>query len=469
MATAAPACAPTSARDPHRILELTRELCAYPAAVVGEADEALFAHIAREVPLTVHRYPSGAEHLGWRVPELARVRRARIMRDGEVVLDGSEHPLVVAMGSLPFTGELDLEELRPHLVTDPARPDAYVFHCQWQYRPWQADWALSIPYARYRDLAPGRYRVELEIDREPGEMLVGVAHHAGDDPRTIVFNSHTCHPGQANDGMSGVATLIRLFQHLRGRRTRWSYRLVFGPEHLGTVFHLAAMPPRERELLLGGVFVEMTGVPSPLVATSTFRGGHELDRAFAHVLRHVPRGGECVGWREGAGNDETVWEAPGYEIPFVELTRRISTFAPYPEYHSSLDTPDSLHMDHVDEAYRALLDVVDVLERDCTVHRRFDGLVCLSSPGYDLYPERPDPAIHSDVDAVGLRWGRLVDHILRWMDGSMTALEMAEAVDLPFADVREYLDRFAEKGLAALRPATVARTPVSAREDDRAE
>ena len=198
----APASTRAAARDPHRILELTRELCAYPAAVVGEADEALFARIAGEVPLRVHRYPSGAEHLGWRVPELSRVRRARILRDGEVVLDGAEHPLVVAMGSLPFTGELDLEELRPHLVTDPARPDAYVFHCQWQYRPWQADWALSIPYARYRELLPGAYRVELEVDREPGEMLVGVAHHAGDDPRTIVFNSHTCHPGQANDGMS---------------------------------------------------------------------------------------------------------------------------------------------------------------------------------------------------------------------------------------------------------------------------
>ena len=213
----------------------------------------------------------------------------------------------------------------------------------------------------------------------------------------------------------------------------------------------------------------MTGVPSPLAATSTFRGGHELDRAFAHVLRHLPRGGERVGWREGAGNDETVWEAPGYEIPFVELTRRVTTFAPYPEYHSSLDTPDSLDMDHVDEAYRALLDVIDVLERDCTAHRRFDGLVCLSSPGYDLYPERPDPAIHSDVDAAGLRWGRLVDHILRWMDGSMTALQMAEAVDLPFAEVRDYLDRFREKGLADLRPVEVARAPISRQEDDAAE
>ena len=34
------------------------------------------------------------------------------------------------------------------------------------------------------------------------------------------------------------------------------------------------------------------------------------------------------GWREGAGNDETVWESPGFEIPFVELTR-CGTFKPF--------------------------------------------------------------------------------------------------------------------------------------------
>ncbi len=469
MATAAPATPARPHDDPHGILELTDELCAFPVGVVADANAALFERIAREVPLRVHRHPSGDTHLGWEVPPLARVRRARVLRDGEVVLDGDEHPLVVAMGSRSFTGDLDLDDLRPHLVTDPARPGAYVFHCRWQYRPWEADWALSIPHERYRRLTPGTYRVELEVDRLPGEMLVADATHHGDDPRTFVFNSHTCHPGQANDGMVGVATLIRLLQHLRGRRTRWSYRVVFGPEHLGTVFHLRDMPRDELELLMGGVFVEMTGVPAPLVATSTFTGGHVLDRAFGHVLGHLPLGGRAAGWREGAGNDETVWEAPGHEVPFVELTRCRDVFDPYPEYHSSLDVPASLDVAHVDEAFRALLAVVDILERDCTAHRRFDGLVCLSNPAYDLYPERPDPAIHSDVDEQGLRWGRLVDHLLRWMDGSMTALDMADAVGLPFAAVRDYLDRFAARGLTDLRPVPLVRAPISRREDGTGE
>lgn len=452
-----------TAGDRRAILDLTRELCGFRTGVVAAGNEAMFARIGREIPLVVHRFASGESHNGWCVPPLCDVGEVRVTRDGVTVLRGDEHPLVVAAGSLPFSGELDLADLRAHLVSDPDRPDAHVFHCIWQYRPWQAGWALSMPHARVAALPPGRYRVELPVTARRGEMLVGESLVHGDDPRAFVFNAHTCHPGQANDGWVGVATLVRLHRHLSSRATRFSYRFVFGPEHLGTVFLLRDMRPEVRESLLGGVFVEMTGVPAPMVATSTFSGGHILDRAFAHVLSTPSVIGHAVGWREGAGNDETVWEAPGYEVPFVELTRRIDTFAPYPEYHSSLDTPDSLDADRVEESFRALVSVVDVLERDCTVHRRFDGLVCLSNPLYDLYPHRPDPAVDVDVDETGLRWGRLVDRALRWMDGSVTCLQMADAVGLPFAAVRDWLQRFEDAGLVELRPAEVTRPPVSAR------
>ncbi len=452
---------PSVADDEFGIIGLTEDLCAYRSGVVAAENAALFARIGEELPLTLRTFASGDEHLGWRVPPRCDVLEAVVERDGEVVLDGAEHPLVVAQGCRSFEGEIDLDQLRAHLVTNPDEPDAYVFHCQWQYRPWQADWALSMPYSRYEKLRPGRYNVRVRTRHVADEMLVGEYVHEGEDPREFVFNSHTCHPGQANDGLVGIASLIRLFQSLQGRRTRFSYRLVLAPEHIGTVFLLRDTAPEVIERMLGGIFVEMTGVPAPLVVTSSFRGGQAIDRAVCHAARSAPGGAEITGWRLGAGNDETVWEAPGYEVPFVELTRRLSTFAPYPEYHSSRDVPGRLDVGHVNDAYRALVETVDVLERDCTAHRRFTGLICLSNPEVDLFPARPDPSIDTEIDEVALRWGRLVDHILRWMDGSMTACQMADEVGLPFAAVRDYLDRFSAAGLARLEPAPVVRVPIS--------
>jgi aminopeptidase-like protein len=102
---------------------------------------------------------------------------------------------------------------------------------------------------------------------------------------------------------------------------------------------------------------------------------------------------------------------------------------------------------------------VDVLENNATMERRFDGLICLSNPQYDLYMERPDPTIEKDLDPDAEKWGHLLDCLLRYFDGEKTILDIALAHDLPFGRLRRYLERFEEKGLIRLRFAEIARVP----------
>jgi aminopeptidase-like protein len=174
-------------------------------------------------------------------------------------------------------------------------------------------------------------------------------------------------------------------------------------------------------------------------------------------LRHYSRAHHLVPWRQGAGNDETVWEAPGYEIPFVELTRREEQFAPYAEYHSSQDTPDLMQPAQLEETLDCLKRIVEILEENCVVTRRFDGLICLSNPRYDLYLERPDPAVVKDLAADAERWGHLLDCLFRYLDGEMTILDIAITHDLPFDRLARYLRRFEEKGLIEFRRAEIPR------------
>lgn len=449
--------------DVEAILALTRDLCRPATGVSAPANEELFARLAAAIPqgLTLHRFAGGTAHNGWRVPASWEIRGASLERDGATVWRWDGNPLAVAALSRPLDEEMDLDALLPHLVSDPRRPDLTVFHCRWQYRPWEADWALCLPHRLVEGLAPGRYRVRIETLSSPGEMIVGVADHAGEWPETIVLNAHTCHPGQANDGMVGVATLVRLFQSLAGRRTRYSYRLVLGPEHLGTVFLLSRMPAQEVERLVAGLFVEMTGVRAPLKATATFLGGQPIDRAVARALRgtdHVR-----VGWREGAGNDETVWEGPGVEVPFVELTRCIEQFDPFPEYHSDADRPETLDPEMVGEALAVLSRIVASLETEPVVRRTFDGLICLSAPETGLYVERPDPAVVQDLGADADRWGRMSDSLLRWMDGTMTVPDIADAAGLAEDAVRAHIARFEAAGLVRVEAAPMPRARISTR------
>jgi aminopeptidase-like protein len=331
----------------------------------------------------------------------------------------------------------------------------------WQYRPWAADWALSVPYQVYETLGPGRYEVDLATTYEPGEMWVGEFTHRGSRSDTIVLNAHTCHPRQVNDDLAGVVLLVRLFQWLKTQRTRYSYRLILAPEHLGTVFYLRDRTRNEIDQMVSGIFAEMPGTQGPLKVASSFLGNQWIDRAFRNAVRHHSRAHEFVPWRQGAGNDETVWEAPGYEVPFVEVSRCLDLKAPYREYHTSLDTPEIMDEARLAEFYEVLQGVIETLEENSTLHRKFDGLICLSNPEYDLYLERPDPAIQKNLADDSEKWGHLLDCLFRYFDGKTTLLDIAERHDLPFDRLHRYLSRFVEKGLVDMEFAPVGRHPVS--------
>ncbi len=437
--------------------ELTRELCTFRCGVVSDDNEALFARIGRELPLRIFRVSSDDNHNGWTVPKNWRVKRAKLYHNGREIFDGTTDTLGVARYSKPFSGSLSRDQLESHVVTNAALPSAYVFHCMWQYRPWDADWAFSIPHQIYRTLDPGDYYVELDTEYADGEMLVADSEVKGRSDKIVVFNSHTCHPHMANDGFAGASVLIRLMQWLATRDNHYTYRLVLGPEHLGTVFYLRDLAPEDIDRMICGVFLEMPGTPGPIKATSTFLGGHFIDRSFANTLRHHSRAYELVPWRKGAGNDETVWEAPGYEVPFVEVTRCENQFAPFREYHTNLDSPELMDWVRVGEMLDVMKKVVETIEENAFVRRKFDGLICLSNPKYDLYMERPDPAIAKDFSVDAEKWGHLLDCLFRYMDGEMTVLDIAERHDLPFDRVLLYLRRFEQKGLVSLMRSDILR------------
>lgn len=431
--------------------QLIKDLCEPRTAIVSDGNEDLFHRISQEIDIDIISVESGNIYNGWEVPLNWKVLKALIYKDGKLIFDGKEHSLGVAYYSNSFSGELSWEELVSHLVTNPDLPNAFMFHCMWQYRPWEADWAFSVPYDVYSKLGPGTYRIELETRKQPGQMLIGVSNCYGELDRTIVFNSNNCHPHMANDGFAGTAVLICLMQWLSDQKTKYNYRLVIAPEHLGSVFYLRDLPSDERRKLVCGIFHEMPGTQGPLKVAKTFLGKNQIDLAFYNVLRHLNTDWEIVPWRKGAGNDETVWEAPGYEIPFVEFTRCENQFEPFKEYHSSLDNPDLIDLDKCDEVLEALKRVIYILENNCVIQRKFEGLICLSNPEYDLYFERIDPTVEKDLDEVTEKWGHLLDSLFRYMDGNMSILDIANKHDLPFDQLHTYLRKFEAKGLVELK------------------
>jgi aminopeptidase-like protein len=428
------------------IRSIAEALFPYNCGVVTPDNNALFHAMTKFLPFKTIRFKSGSEFNGWKVPKCWEVKRAEVRTNGNLLFDGTKHPLGVAALSKSFRGKLTSKQLRPHIHTRPDVPSAHGYHCMWQYRPWDRDWCLCVPHSQFKKWPKnGSFSVDLITKDRPGFMKVAEYHLPGKSKKTFVINAHTCHPRQANDDIVGMAVAIALFQKLRKRKNRYSYRLVLGPEHLGTVFYLSRMPERERKRILGGYFLEMPGTPYPLKVASSFHGDSVVDYAIREICAREKIKWRKVGWRQGAGNDETVWEAPGYEIPFVEISRCKKTFKPFREYHTSADNIENINWKNVKVFYNLIFKSIKKIEKIEFLERKFNGLPCLSNPKINLYNERYDPAVKKKKISHSL--GYLNDHILRYFDGKTPILYKIKSHQKNYKKIKKIIKNFRSKGL----------------------
>jgi len=402
--------------------------------------------LCEELPFTVREYDSGMESNGWVVPDHWHPEVAEIRKDGKLIYDGMAHPLGVIGYSRSFEGKIGLDELKEHLYFHPKFDDVLVYHCELFYKVGREACGMTVPKTLYDSLEPGEYDVKLKTVHEEGTMKVCDYFLPGRTKETIILNSHTCHAGQANDDIAGLVVAVEVMRRLSERDNRFSYRLIAAPEHFGTVFYLAGLSDEEVKDFKYAMFLEMLGNDNVLALQETFTGKSDIDLAAHHVLRHMAPDYRSGPFRSIVGNDETVWEAPGYEIPTISLSR-----FPYEEYHSSRDDDKIIKEEKLEEAADVVMAYLDALETDCVMERRFKGLVALSNPKYDLYIGTMDPSIRPKIGDEQKRWNRLMDYIPRYFDGKKTVLEIAREHDLPYDKVLEYVRRFEAKGLVEMK------------------
>lgn len=413
------------------------------APVSPDSDKAV-ARFCRELDFKVHEVRSGSEKNGWIVPNSWSVKKAEIRKDGELIYDGTSHPLGVVGYSPSYSGAVQLNELKEHLFFSSDYPEDLIYHCTHFFRPKERDWGFCIPKKLYDSLKPGSYEIEIQVDDKPSTMKILEFSLPGSSEEEVLFHAHTCHPGQANDDLSGCYVGIEVMKELLQRKERkFTYTLILSPELYGSFYWLDSLSEERVSSLKFGVMLKAVGNKEPLKLQKSFTGLTELDVAASNIMRGINQNFESYPFKRLYGNDETIFEAPGYEIPSISLTR-----FPFPEYHTSRDTPDRVSIENLSETKAVALGIVDVLEKNVRLKRRFKGLIALSNPKYDLYQKFWNPA---DPTGPGKgsenKWFYLMTEVFRDMEGNVSILEIAERYKLPFSQVFDYLTKWKQRDL----------------------
>jgi aminopeptidase-like protein len=349
--------------------------------------------------------------------------------------------------SLPFEGVISRQELFEHLHVHPRLPDAIPF----VFKYYQRDWGLCATQKLRDSLKDDRYRVVIRSNFEPGSLKIGEILIPGESEETFMLVAHLCHPAMVNDDLSGVVVGLDVARALlAGPKRYYTYRLLILPETIGSVAYLShneALIPK----MAGGLFLEMLGNDSAHALQGSFQPHSQVDRCFIAALGDQDPAGYHAPYRTVINNDERQFNAPGVRVPMLSLSRverRASPTWPYPEYHSSLDTPDIVSAERLKASRDAVLGLLAAWENNQYVVNNFKGEVFCS--GYGIWIDyRSNPEGH-----------RRLFEIMERCDGEHTIADIASELEISFQSVWEVVSLLLEKGLVWLSRAPHSTTPL---------
>jgi aminopeptidase-like protein len=420
------------------MMELIEELWFLKREIVSDDFDKALKRLAEEVPMTIHEYRTGSQVWTWKVPEKWTCHEAYLETlDGKRLIDYADHPLHVVSYSLPFEGEVTREELLEHLHVHPKIPGAIPF----VFKYYQRDWGLCATQEVRDSLKDEKYRVVIKTSFDEGTLSVGEVVVPGESDESFMLVAHLCHPAMVNDDLSGVVVGLDVVRKLlAGDKPRYTTRLLILPETIGSVAYLSrheSLIPK----LVGGLFLEMLGNDAPFALQQSMQPKSQVDKTLVSALWGRAPEAYAGPYRTIICNDERQFNAPGVRVPMLSLSRvenpesPQSLFEPYPEYHSSYDTPEIITEERLEAARDTVLEMLWAFENNRYVVNRFKGEVFAS--GYGIWIDyKENPEGH-----------RNLFQIMERCDGERTVADIAQELNIPFQAVWAIVSQLAEKEL----------------------
>jgi aminopeptidase-like protein len=382
---------------------------------------------------TVSQVASGSRVLDWVVPDEWHLRSACLEApDGRRLCNVADNTLHVLGYSTAVDTRLSLAELQPHLYSLPDQPEAIPYVTSYYERKW----GFCLSHRERESLPDGTYRARIDASHVAGSLDYGQLVLPGRSDKEILFSTYCCHPAMANNELSGPVLAVALAEWLAAQpQRRYTYRFLFVPEMIGSAtvlethrVHLRARVRAAFNLTCVGDERAWSFLPSRL-------GDAYADRMAHHVLRHAVGHYNSYAWRD-RGSDESMYCAPGIDIPMVSIMR--SKYGTYPEYHTSLDTPGRVvTAGGLAESLCVHRTLVEAIEGDCMPRTLVLGEPQLGRRG--LYPQTSIKGSTAPVKD-------LLD-LISHADGQTRLLDIADRCDRPLWAFLSHLDDLVAAGV----------------------
>jgi aminopeptidase-like protein len=350
--------------------------------------------------------------------------------EGQKIIDFKVNNLHVVGYSIPVNEWMELEELQKHLHSIESQPNAIPYVTSY-YKEY---WGICLSHRQRMELKPGKYFVCINSSLKKGSLAYGEYLIKGSSEKEIFLSTYVCHPSMASNELSGPAVVTQLVKWLASEKRKYSYRIVFIPETIGSVTYLSLHHEEMKRKVIAGFNVSCVGDNHNYSYVKSRYGNTFADRIMKRILSRDYPGYKEFSFLE-RGSDERQYCSPGIDLPLVGFCR--TKYEEYPEYHTSFDNLSYICEEGLTGALGLLKKVILHIE-----NIRYYRIKTLCEP--QLGKRNLYPVLSTKTSVASVK--RMMNFIA-YSDGKNDLEDIADITGIPLQEISEYLELLKKEDL----------------------